>query len=82
MVPEGTTLRDAYGLRIALKSSLLNTGHQLGYQHSGIPEDETSGATSPAKGWKGSRGLRKETYGDRILGIRLQRGAVKSLSSS
>lgn len=79
MVPGGTTLRDAYGLRIALKSSLLNTGYQLGYQHSGIQEDETSAFTSPAKGWKGSSGLRKETYGHRI---RLERGAVKSLSPS
>lgn len=81
VVLEGTTWRHAYGLRIALKSSLsLTRGYQLGYQHFGTQEDETSAAeedfsaATSLKVGRAAGGLRRETYRDRILRIRLERG--------
>ena len=43
------------------QASPLIQGYQLGYKCSGTQKDETSAATCPAKGWKASMGLRKET---------------------
>jgi hypothetical protein len=46
----------AYGLRIPLKSSVLNRSYRLGYKHFGIQEDEINdaeedrGATSQKRG--------------------------------
>lgn len=82
MVLEGSTCRHAYGMRIALKSSFLNTGHRLGYHHFGSQEDVTMQLPAKPQGTRAAGGLRKGTCGNGVWEIRLERGQVRSLNFS